>query len=685
MVVVYHLWPDRLPGGFVGVDVFFVISGYLIIAHLLAHPPMGMRDVVVFWGRRIRRLLPVAFFVIVVALGLVLLIEPMTQWRTNASAAIGAGIYLENWSLAGQLVDYLARAGSPTAFQHFWSLSVEEQFYLIWPVLIGLAVWLGGLRASSRAGYRERRFRVVAAVVIGLVVVVSLGYSILATAVAPQQAYFITPTRMWELAAGGVVAVAYPALTRMISPSLWTRRVLVVAGLVVISASGILLTGQGFPGWVALLPVVGAVLVLASGSGVVGSAHPDGPAHQWWLDRALGVRPIQFLGDISYSVYLWHWVFIAVLPWATGHPLTWPEKLGVIAATILASWASKRQIEDRFRGTKPLGAPLWRTFVFLVVGMAVVVSAGVGVYVVTGLVAHADDPIVVPADATCVGAAARLDPACTSGDPHGTTVFGSPLQASADRNTAYADGCWWTSNDPQRFPICQYSATSADQTVGLFGNSHAGPYLTPLQEMAADSRWNIRTYLASSCYPSREPLAFETAAARQGCLDFTTQAVADMVASGVDVVVMSALTQPATDPTLALDGVAAADLQARQQASFAGVLAQLTDAGIRVVVVRDVPMPPDSVVDCLAQNMDKIASCDGPRDARVAPDPLFDAASAMGDPLVTPLDLNDALCDATTCWDVVGAVVVYFNQGHLTATFASTLRPYLEPVIAGRG
>src|SRR5690606_35268723 len=142
LVVIYHFWPWRLTGGFIGVDVFFVISGYLITTHLIARPPQSGRALAEFWGRRVRRLLPASFLVIFVTLAVCLLIMPATAWTNTASQAAASAFYVQNWFLAAESVDYLAADTAATPFQHFWSLAVEAQFYLVWPIVILLALAL---------------------------------------------------------------------------------------------------------------------------------------------------------------------------------------------------------------------------------------------------------------------------------------------------------------------------------------------------------------------------------------------------------------------------------------------------------------------------------------------------------------------------------------------------------------
>ena len=203
LVFAYHLWTDHLTGGFIGVDVFFVISGFLISSHLLRMPPRSVPDLITFWARRVKRLLPASLLVLAVTFVASRLVAPETQWATTAKQAGAAALYVVNWLLAADSVDYLAAESAPAPVQHFWSLSVEEQFYFVWPLLIGLLAWWATRRGRTRT------------VVIGLGVVVaaSLATSVCQTATAPAEAYFVTPTRAWEFALGGVAACLLTAPT----------------------------------------------------------------------------------------------------------------------------------------------------------------------------------------------------------------------------------------------------------------------------------------------------------------------------------------------------------------------------------------------------------------------------------------------------------------------------------------
>ncbi|MCL1923896.1 MAG: acyltransferase [Propionibacteriaceae bacterium] len=669
LVLFYHLWPNRVSGGFVGVDIFLVISGFLITTNLLNKPPRHLRDVAAFWGRRVRRLLPVAFTVIIVTLIMVVLFAPMTRWMDNAWAGIASALYIENWDLAAKAVDYLGAAQAPTAFQHYWSLSVEEQFYLLWPLLI-LGSWL-------LVRQKSLNFRAGAGVVIGAVVAGSFVYCVYLSAVNPAAAYFVTPTRMWELGAGGFLAVIYPQVQKLLRGRAVITVALVGVGTLMMAWSGLFINVAGFPGWIASVPIVGAMVVI--GAGPVNG--------RFFFDRVLGWRGIQHIGDISYSIYLWHWPFIVLSPWVVGHRLNGWEKLALIAVVIAVSSLSKALIEDRFRGSRPLGVPLRRTWIFLVTGMLVTSLVAASVMVYTQVAGHPNEKITlpvgnisddeIPEPVECIGAVMLLDPWCETENPHGEELLMTPLQAAEDKSISYADDCKWSSYTPQKFPTCRYGAKSDDAPrIALMGNSHADPYLNPLIDMAQEHGWSVRTYLAQLCFPSLVTLSYPGQKAMNGCRDYTTRAISDMKKNGTDVVILSVQ----SDAREVVGVNSGGQYQAKFDI-FADLLGQLLDADMTVIVIRDVPFPPDNVTDCVDAHLDDLSACDGPRAGRIVKDPLYDAAVGLEDPRVFTVDFTDAICDDTTCFDVVGGVIVYFNQGHLTKSFASTLRPYLEPVI----
>ncbi len=609
LVVLYHLWPNRLTGGFVGVDVFFVISGFLITAHihreLLSTGTVSLRR---FWARRVRRLLPASLLVLVVASVATFLWVPATMWGQTARQVVASALYVQNWALATDAVDYMAADNVPTVAQHYWSLSVEEQFYLVWPVLLlGLAWWWGR---------RQRRVPVGVALVGGLGVLAlgSLAYSVWITGRDQSLAYFVTPARAWEFAAGALLAIVsvngLPG-RRWRGPVAW-------AGVAAILAAGVAFDHEtAFPGWVAALPVLGTVAVMAAGR----TASRGTPAP--WLS----LRPVTFVGDISYSVYLWHWPLIVVWPHVTGHSLRTVDKLAILVLTVLLAWVSKVVVEDPARTWRPLAAVPWRTYVAGAVGMAVAVVAATSLtWELDRREAAAEQDRAALVESGCFGPAA-LDPANGCDPPEGTGTLQPLPEVVVAQNTQ------------PTFPDCQTPLTStvvkrcelgapaaeAGRAVAMVGDSHASHWFSALDEVGKELGWHVVTYTKASCpftYATRVLESEQTGEAATSCEQWRGAVQDELLASDVDVVVTAAFTtayawaapadRPMDDP--GVDG-------------FVELWADLTDAGMHVVALSDVPRTlGGNVPNCLAGNPGDRMACAVPREQALPGSTLVEAA-----------------------------------------------------------
>lgn len=337
LVLWFHLDKESLPGGFIGVDIFFVISGFLITSQLLVKSPSGASDLFVFWGRRVRRLLPAALLVVLTALLAARIVAPPEQSRFGGPDGIVTILYLQNWKLTDHSDNPLVTAGVPPVVQHYWSLSIEEQFYAVWPILL-----LGVVLLARR---RNWDMLVVATWGMAAVVAASLLFSVAYTPGHSAQAYFATPTRIWELAAGGLTAAVVLRRARSGARPMpgWLRETAVWGGFGVLALT--LLTfdqSRLVPGWLALLPVLGTVAIVWGGR-----------ERGWNPNRLLGLRPAQRLGDLSYSVYLWHVPLVVLTPYATGHPIGLRDGGAIAALSVLLAALTKRHVEDRFRYHAP--------------------------------------------------------------------------------------------------------------------------------------------------------------------------------------------------------------------------------------------------------------------------------------------------------------------------------------------
>jgi len=670
MVVVYHLAPNVLPGGFVGVDVFFVISGFLITTLLIERPPTNGRGLLEFWARRIRRLLPASLFVLAVTLVGTWLVLPQTQWQATAEQARSAALYIVNWTLIRDAVDYLAAEQAPTAIQHFWSLAVEEQFYVGWPILILVLALLA----------RGDRRRLAFALGMGAATVASFAYSVHLTGTNPASAYFSTGTRIWQLGAGGLLAIVAPALAGRLGRSAAVP--LAAIGWIAVVATGLRYSdATPFPGWQAALPVAGTLLIIA--------------AHREFRWQAL--LPVHWLGDVSYSVYLWHWPLILLTPAALAIVAGSPERGAldnavIVAATLVLSGLSKVHVEDRFRyGKQASGAPARRTlrgtYVSGAVGMAVIVVLASSLI---ALVHHQQavhreqlERALTTKD-PCLGAGA-MNPSLDCPPPKGPLVP-SPALAAKDFPPAYekqanGEDCLARASD---YPIvtCRFGERDADFEVALIGNSHAAHWVPTLDTIGKDRHWQVTTYLAASCSGTYNLTAMATMSIARRCVGWGTDVVARLRTDPPDLIVF------ATHMGRSAWGLNGIERSLPTfEAGFHRMFVDLARAERPIVVIRDTPQAighgVNSVPDCIAENHGDPEPCNGRRSEWEIGDPAATAARGLRTRKldITVADLNDLFCDKTTCFAAIGGVIAYFDGHHISATYARTLAPYLDKVL----
>jgi peptidoglycan/LPS O-acetylase OafA/YrhL len=648
LVVAYHYAGGWLPGGFVGVDVFFVISGYLITHSLLDQQLAGQplhRSLFEFWARRARRLLPNALLVLVVTAALGALFAADDALSRLGSDVTWASAYAINWLFALRSVDYLRWGETDTsALLNYWSLAVEEQFYLLWPVLL-LSVW-------RRAGSGARALPV--AVGMGLALaLLSLAYTLWLSRGSLTLAFFSAPARAWELLTGAVLALQ---LRRVGGWPLALGSAPAWFGLVaVVGAAGLMSQSSPHPGLVTLVPVLGTVLLLGD------LGHPGVPANNR-LRRWLGSAPMRALGARSYSLYLWHWPVLVLGQGWLPRDLAAGKWL-LLAVSLLLAELAYRGIESPARWRWLRGAGAGRVLMLALGGSAAVVAVGLALR----------------------GAAeSSLRAGAVPAAPRGAAGLPPLHRVKNDLPVVYANGCHLGLEPAEPASGCRLGGTANAPAVLVFGDSHAAQWVPALQAAAELRGHSVIAWTKSSC-PSADVTVWvgATRSVYREC-DTWRETVLDRIASLRPALVL--VSNLIDDETVVVDrsdaqllhGLAAS---AAFEAGLMRTLARLQATGVPVVLMRDTPRPRRDVLDCLYSTPDP-ARCARPRAEALVADPMDVRAARRT--AVPVWDLSDRICDATNCPAAVpmanGLRVVYRDDNHLTASFAATLGPALLPM-----
>lgn len=625
LVVAVHAGVPWLRGGFVGVDVFFVLSGFLITGLLVQEVSgTGRLRFAEFYVRRLRRLLP-ALLVMLLVVGMLasLLLAPAEQ-RGQSSAAAMAALWLSNIHFAFARLDYFAPGTETNLFLHTWSLGVEEQFYLIWPALL---VWLLG-----RDGERG-----VARLKIGMFVVaaVSLGASVWLTYKAPQLAFYMMPLRAWQFAAGALVWLYFkvPAATArepwQTRHSEWLRTIGWL-GLALIALAGVLFSADiPYPGGYALVPTLGAVGVVAAGCAVV---QPVG------VSRLLSWRPLQWIGGISYSWYLWHWPILLLGRAVTGSdaPL---YRVAWVLLSLLLAWLSCRFIESPIRNRRQwLARPRMAIF---------------------GALA-----LMLVANSLCVRWYNRAD------DQMQSPAMQRYAMAHGDAPAIYGMGCddWYYSD---RVHACAFGPANAAHTAVLMGDSHAGQWFPAVAKAFDRPGWRLLVLTKSSCPMVDEPFFYERIGREYTvCSAWRTHALAQVARIRPEVVLLGTAEYGFTQ-TQWINGTT-------------NVLGVLSPVAGHIYILRDTPHLPFDGPDCLAEHAGRPAwfglqhACSAPAANGYATRVyawLKQAASHFDN--VSMLDMNGLVCPDGTCSAERQGMVVFRDSQHMTGSFAASLGPAL--------
>jgi peptidoglycan/LPS O-acetylase OafA/YrhL len=525
LVLLFHV--KFLPGGFIGVDIFYVISGFLITGLLLKELSISGRiSLRAFYLRRSKRLLPASFLVLsVTAIVSWLLLPPISRGSIGRDL-IATTLYVSNYLFAWWQNDYQNLNAIPSPFIHYWSLAVEEQFYLFWPLFI---IALAKLKSS-------RKF------LIGFwsVTVITFALGVWLTVIAPIWAFYSLPTRAWELSIGALIALL-PRLQNQ-------KRVVALFGMLGLLISTFWFSETtAFPGFYALLPVLGTAALLSS----IGN-WPN--SVQWLATNKISL----WLGKISYPLYLWHWP-ILVLPIAfLSRDLQVWERIAALLVTVLFADLTNRFVEEPLRVKVVSPSRLIK-----LVGFAMIVSTLLGL----GIVKTTTSAILVD----------------------GKQVTLASIEA---RPTPYDNGCHLNYHESIS-PLCEFGKLDANKTVVLYGDSHAVQWFPALEKLANEKGFKLITLTKSAC-PSIEVVRASVGAFQMSnCASWRKSALNRIAEAKPDLIVLSSFEHfiPAGDPGRVEQWWATGSKKTFQ------ILQPLSP---KLIYLLDTPLPERNIPDCLA-------------------------------------------------------------------------------------
>ena len=598
LVTLFHA--RIVPGGFIGVDIFYVISGYLITGLILREiEKTGRLDLKNFYQRRIKRLLPTSVFVLFVTAIFAWFLLPAITRDSLGRDLFAASAYISNYLFAWWQNDYQNLNATPSPFIHYWSLAVEEQFYLVWPIFIMIL---------ARKGKK--------ALLIGISITtfLSLLFSIYLTQAAPIWAFYSLPTRAWELGFG--------ALLLFVPSSIRKFRVLPWFAVVGIAISSFNFNETtAFPGKNALLPVLSTVVLIATIS--------------YWppvFNHLANSRLSQWLGAISYPLYLWHWPALVLPSSALGRPLRMRERIFCILLTILLAHLTSKYIEEPLRHKKlavrtVYAGALVTTVVSLVAGLAIASSAS---------------SIIIT---------------------KGQTPYKFDLVKIMERPLVYNDGCHVNYGE-SKSGDCTYGVKNSSTNIVLYGDSHAAQWFPALQQLAIDKGFTLVSLTKSACPSVDVPRPDQGAFKMSDCNLWRKNSVARIQKLHPAAVIMSGFqyyAPAAGNPNRAIWWSSGQDK----------LLKSLTGSTPHLIYISDTPHPKRDIPSCLASR--DSTACDSSDKSLVYAHSGFEF-----------IDPTPWLC-SSYCPAIIDGVVAYRDASHISVAMSRKLLPKLEAALISKG
>ena len=601
LVTLFHAkWVN---GGFIGVDIFYVISGFLITGLLLREiERTGTINFKEFYARRFKRLLPTSFFVLLITAVASWLLIPDTMRSSLGRDIIAASLYVSNYLFAWWQADYQNLDATPSPVIHYWSLAVEEQFYLIWPLLI-----LFFFIAATK--YKKK---ILLTLLVATVTALSFVFSIYQTETSPIWAFYSLPTRAWELGLGALLVLL---------PPIKTKKLVGLLGFIFIIVSAFIFgETTAFPGVNAVLPVLGTVMLIST----INSWPP-------FLNDVANSRMFQWLGEISYPLYLWHWPLLVLPSTYFARPLAIYERILAIIATIILADLTHRFIEEPFRKhkTEP-------TLVFKRSGVITLVSVLIG----TAIIFSSSDKI----DVSGINGAVSL-----------AQIKARPL--------VYDDGCH--ANYAQtKSDECIYADTKSDKTMVLYGDSHAAQWFPALVEIASRSGYRLISLTKSAC-PSVDTVRLDQGGFKMSrCKQWRINTIKRIQEINPDVLIMSSFQYFAQPPRFT-------DREKWWNDGQRKLLTEVKNISPHLIYITDTPHPLRDIPACLANY--SISKCNTTQRS--------EDLSISGFNVINP---NSWLC-SRVCPAVKDGVVAYRDASHISVDIAIALIPRLTQALREQG
>jgi len=656
-VVLYHANFEWIPGGFLGVDVFFVISGYLISQMIVKElAATGRISLPNFYARRLRRLLPTALLVIITTIGVGRHLVSPIRHKTIGLDAISSIFYGANYRFYFSQIDYLNIGEKPSLFLHFWSLAVEEQFYLFWPLLL-----LIGWQFFKRFGIF---------IILIATAAYSFYYSILLTKNDPTFAFYSLPTRAWEFALGAITFLLTSNLNRF-----WKffRFLFGWTGLAALIYSFITITdSQEFPGTIALIPTIATALIIAASS------------KGKFFGSFLITNPLFYgVGAVSYSLYLWHWPIYQLMSEVVGTEF---NQVSLIIYTIILTTitiATYFVIEKPIRNYKRLGRKasygfVWGGATSLIATFAAISIMGITLPIISSPSAQGQSSVITtePSPTPIPSIEPNVNTDIKLNFPLRTTT---PITLSVLKNV-YFDGKCQSKNEQTQVLKCLYGNPNGLKNIVIFGDSHATQWIPALNTIGLKNNYKISVLTKAGCPAADLYVMYELANKLQKypeCAAWRKNAIAEINFNlKPDLIIMAAT----GSYNIGSDAKKNLDYWV---AGYQSTISNLQQFSEKIMIINDTPHSgTPTALDCLGKNLDKPTNCDLNYTQSVTPfdrkDSLDQIAVQYSIPIVDPIPW---LCSDLVCPAVLDGIAVYADSSHMAARMSADLATLLEQPI----